>query len=665
MICPQCHTENRDGAKFCDECGFRLPKEAAGATESNASASIDTAVVVAEADDEMSAQLDACVDKSCDDGVSLDESFLDEGTSQESSPDEKATDETSGSDGEPAEASAEEQATGEDPADEKASDDECVSSHDGVSEDAPAQEESDSAGGADRDGFAADVYQIDFGSLSLAEARAQSALSSWDELEAAEGIDLHSQKTGEIAPVRPDSSAPGDDPSVSEATAATAPSDSREEEPACVSGARASLTGGDEAGTASSAGRNAAAGAADLSGFDEYLVDSSYVAPQSAYRRGDTMKLPPITAEIPRQTSFVAPDPAEKSRRRKGASSQPTGQTPAVSKSDSAKISPAGSSEGGKAPSSKAHGKRIVLIVSLVVVIVAGICAGVTYHMELWGGKIVPDVTTMTQTDASYVLNNKGFKVRTTSVPSDDTEGIVLLMDPGAGSRQDEGSEVVIHISTARVIPDVVGKSADEAKKLFEDAGFTNVTFATERSDEAEGSVLSVDPGSGSKAKASSPITVTVAEPYTVPDVDGMSVEEAAGAIEDAGLVAYSVYVYNDSVAEGTMLGVEPAIGTKVESGSTVTISVSKSRGNELVSAARTYLSGGQLAASDGSTFSISSVDSCTYLGSDKVSFTATGRASTSVSVLGQTLSVSGDTKQVTGLVAFDSNNNVTSVSFQ
>lgn len=24
MICPHCHTENRSGAKFCDECGTRL-----------------------------------------------------------------------------------------------------------------------------------------------------------------------------------------------------------------------------------------------------------------------------------------------------------------------------------------------------------------------------------------------------------------------------------------------------------------------------------------------------------------------------------------------------------------------------------------------------------------------------------------------------------------
>lgn len=27
MICPHCHTENRSGAKFCDECGTRLVAE--------------------------------------------------------------------------------------------------------------------------------------------------------------------------------------------------------------------------------------------------------------------------------------------------------------------------------------------------------------------------------------------------------------------------------------------------------------------------------------------------------------------------------------------------------------------------------------------------------------------------------------------------------------
>ena len=369
---------------------------------------------------------------------------------------------------------------------------------------------------------------------------------------------------------------------------------------------------------------------ADLSGFDEYLVNPGYVPAPSAWRAGDTLQMPALKdVEGPKQKEFKAPtDPQKPARTGKG--------------------------KGGK----------IAAIVVAVLVVAAAIAAGATYQMELWGGKVVPDVTGMTQADATFVLEGKGFTVRTTSVASDETEGVVLLMDPGANARQQEGSEVVIHVSTSRLVPDVVGKSQEEAERLLSDNGFENVTYVQERSDEAAGTVLFISPDAGEKAKAKSAITVTVAEPYTVPDVTGMTPIAAAAAIEEAGLTSRTVTVYNESIPEGYMIGIDPVSGSEVTSETVVTISVAKSRGTELTAAARNYLAGGSLKASDGSTFTISSVNSCTYKGNDEVSFTATGVASTSVTVLGQTLSVSGDSKQVSGTIGFDAYNNVVSISF-
>ncbi len=611
MICPQCNTENRDGAKFCDECGFRLPSELSTSPAEPAEPSVEASAVE-----------DPSVEEPSVDASAVDESAVEEPSA------------ASVSSGEVSPASA------------------CAC-----------------------EGTLDDLRNIDLDALAFAEARAHSVLQGWNELESCEAADLSTQKTGEISPVAATYSLTSADnaPSDDAVDADQDPRDSEEEPERCGSSphssSESSYEGGDARGQGSSSAISAQKPVVDLSGFDEYLVDSSYAPPESASRRGDTMQLPPITPSAAERTAFIAPDPAEKGkwRRSKGSAASDANQDESHRSEDESTPSvkaEEGSSEKADSPQ-RPRKTRIALIGAAAAVAVAVICAGVTYQMEMWGGKIVPDVSSMTQSDAAYILRNKGFEVRITSVPSDETEGIVLLMDPKAGARQEAGSEVVIHVSTSRVIPDVTGKTADEAKKLFEDSGFTNVSFTTEKSDEAEGSVLSVEPAAGSKAKAASAISVVVAEPYTVPDVDGMSVDEAAEAIEEAGLVPSRIIVYNESVSEGTLLGVDPASGTKVESGSTVTISVSKSRGSELVAAARSYLSGASLAASDGSTFAVSSVDSCTYLGSDKVSFTATGRASTSVSVLGQTLSVSGDTKQVTGLVTFDSGNNVTSVSFQ
>ena len=108
--------------------------------------------------------------------------------------------------------------------------------------------------------------------------------------------------------------------------------------------------------------------------------------------------------------------------------------------------------------------------------------------------------------------------MRVLEVKSDETEGVVLLMDPGAGARTEEGTEVTVHVAAARFVPEgAVGVPRDEAANLLAAEGFENVTYVTEKSDEHEGLVLSIDPAPGTKATASTPITVTVAEPLHSP----------------------------------------------------------------------------------------------------------------------------------------------------
>ncbi|MFQ9180413.1 MAG: PASTA domain-containing protein [Eggerthella lenta] len=157
---------------------------------------------------------------------------------------------------------------------------------------------------------------------------------------------------------------------------------------------------------------------------------------------------------------------------------------------------------------------KIVAIVLVCLLAVGGAAAGVTYYLELWGGKMLPDVVGMTQSDAVYVLESKGFAVHEEKIKSDDTEGVVLLMDPVAGSREEEGSEVTIHVSEARTIPDVAGKQRDEAAALLEKDGFGGF-FVTEKSNERE---ARAGIAGRVEAAAGTEIAVTVAVPFTVPD---------------------------------------------------------------------------------------------------------------------------------------------------
>lgn len=619
MICPHCHMENRPGAKFCNECGQKLDDARERERElGEVAPAAAEEVAEAPAADEVAEAVEVAADEATD--------------AAEVSADETAEANAVAADVAVAAATA---VVDEVVEADVAAADEAVGSVEDVC--APADEELPEplarTGTLPRINIVADKTQV----LTPA-APAVSAAPAAPVLEVG--------KTQVLSPVvsaetTGDEAHPGDTAANDAAAEDAAAGDER----AAEAGKPSEKTDGsgeteaaseDESASADPAAPAAAAAEepahpkADLSGFDEYLVNPGYVPAPSAWRAGDTLQMPALKdVEGPKQKEFKAPaDPHKPARKGKG--------------------------KGGK----------IAAIVIAVLVIAAAIAAGVTYQMELWGGKVVPDVTGMTQADATSVLEGKGFTVRATSVASDETEGIVLLMDPGANARQQAGSEVVVHVSTSRLVPDVVGKSQETAERLLSGNGFENVTYVQERSDEAAGTVLSISPDAGEKAKAKSAITVTVAKPYTVPDVSGMTPTAAAAAIEEAGLTSRTVTVYNESIPEGYMVGIDPASGSEVTSETVVTISVAKSRGNELTAAARNYLAGGSLKASDGSTFTISSVNSCTYKGNDEVSFTATGVASTSVTVLGQTLSVSGDSKQVSGTIGFDAYNNVVSISF-
>ena len=303
--------------------------------------------------------------------------------------------------------------------------------------------------------------------------------------------------------------------------------------------------------------------------------------------------------------------------------------------------------------------KAIIIGVVIAIVVVLAAVAGITYGLEIWGGKSVPDVSGMTQSEATKVLEASGFTVRATQVKSDDTEGLVLLMDPEANSRAAEGSEVVIHITVARSIPDIVGKTEADAVALIEAEGFEKVTYVKKNSDEVEGTILDVSPAAGTRAKAKTEITVTVAQPYTVPDISNISVEEARTAISDAGLNPYVVNVESESYPEGTVIGTNPSSGVKVAGGSDVAIQVAVHRSSELIAATQSLIYSGATITIDGTNYYVTSLDDVQYLGEDRTSFTMT--ASGYVYLLGEM--IMGSPRSVSGTIQWTSDNQVSSIS--
>ncbi|MDR0513567.1 MAG: PASTA domain-containing protein [Coriobacteriaceae bacterium] len=334
----------------------------------------------------------------------------------------------------------------------------------------------------------------------------------------------------------------------------------------------------------------AADGLQDLSGLDEYLVEGDYLPPKASWRTGDTMELPRLADEPKPQKEFRAP----------------------------------------AAPLKRKSKRPLAFGILLALVAIAFVVVSYGYQSELWGGRSLPDVVGKDSADARAILEERGFTVKALEVKSDDTEGIVLLMDPGAGKRLSEGSEVVLQVATPRLVPDVVGKPLDKAKEAFEQEGFGRVEYVKVKSNEPENTVLAIEPAAGSKLTAQTPILVTLAEPFIVPESQGLDLASAIALIEQEGLVAEAVYVYSEA-EEGTVVASEPAAGTRLPSGSVVSLQIAKSRANELIAATSGYLSQISSMVIANTTYEIVAVGDIAYAGENKTTAVLTVRGVTTL----------------------------------
>ena len=148
--------------------------------------------------------------------------------------------------------------------------------------------------------------------------------------------------------------------------------------------------------------------------------------------------------------------------------------------------------------------------------------------------------------------------------------GAVLRTDPAAGTELAVNAAVTLVLSAGPrpiVVPQVTGKSQQDAEKALTDAGFTIGTVTKTFDAKADpGTVLRTSPTVGGSAARGSPVTLTVADSITVPDVRGKSTKDAAAAMRDAGFsVTVGDPAFDAGVDAGDILRTDPGPGTRVD----------------------------------------------------------------------------------------------------
>ena len=131
-------------------------------------------------------------------------------------------------------------------------------------------------------------------------------------------------------------------------------------------------------------------------------------------------------------------------------------------------------------------------------------------------------------------------------------------------------------------VPNVVGEKRAQAISDLEENGLQVGTITTvPAADDTQepGTVLEQDPAAGDEVDRGSKVNLTIvaaADTVPIPNLEGASVEEAQATLVGLGLEPGGpVEEPSDTVPEGDVTRTDPASGTEVDPGSTVTIFVS------------------------------------------------------------------------------------------
>ncbi|MFJ4121272.1 Stk1 family PASTA domain-containing Ser/Thr kinase [[Kitasatospora] papulosa] len=230
------------------------------------------------------------------------------------------------------------------------------------------------------------------------------------------------------------------------------------------------------------------------------------------------------------------------------------------------------------------RGRRGVLAAVVAVLLVLGAGAGVWY---INSGQFtrVPALLGKTQSAAEERLADEGLDLKGVERAYSDTvrRGTVISSDPGSGERIRGNDAVKLVISrgpeTVKV-PDVEGLALADARRELKKWGLAPGMATREFSEEIDrGKVIRTDPRAGTERHTDSAVALVVSKgsPVDVPDVTGLSVDDATAALDEAGLKAEVLPErVNSAEAQGEIARQTPGSGAEAAEGDTVELTVSK-----------------------------------------------------------------------------------------
>ncbi|WP_076465499.1 Stk1 family PASTA domain-containing Ser/Thr kinase [Actinomyces mediterranea] len=270
----------------------------------------------------------------------------------------------------------------------------------------------------------------------------------------------------------------------------------------------------------------------------------------------------------------------------------PTQTLPAAALSPSTATSTIAAINGEKEQKKKHTGAIVGVIVIAVLLI-----AGIWYALTNTGGQqtetvaVPANLVGMTQAEAKSAIEAAGlvFAISSETVSSEEVpEGNVAETNPASGTSAEKGSTVEVKLSSGSAsvtIPDnLIGMKPEEAQAAIEALGLKWRTSSERVASESvsEGSVAELNPSAGSKVKKGETVTGKLSsgsDNVTIPDIIGMTQDQAREKLADVGLQVGSVETADDpSQEQNHVTTTVPAIGERAKKGDSVTLTLASGK---------------------------------------------------------------------------------------
>ena len=285
---------------------------------------------------------------------------------------------------------------------------------------------------------------------------------------------------------------------------------------------------------------------------------------------------PTTTQETVVQEPVKTVPPAVVNRKRVATAQNPRVETPVVEEKSS--------------PSAK-RTSIIAGIIFAVVIFILILIIGQFKNGSLTLGKKIEVDNFLGMNYDEEILNNDlyegkyDFEVSYESF-TDGKDGCVFKQDPAAGTEATKGVTIRLYIAKSgegTTIPDFEGENYQSAYNTLESMGFIVKLMPDTASTAEVGTVIKTDPSAGSSVFPGSNVYVyyaaaNVGTLFKMPDLMGMSLEDAKKIISENGLVLGGVETVDTSEEKDKVVEQSPKDGSPVQKGDSVMLTVSSGK---------------------------------------------------------------------------------------